>query len=267
MENIQHHTNIEHQTDSRIQELEKALAEAHNLIESLKASNTLANEFVSFAAHQIRGPIGAIKGYISLVLEGDFGDVPPGFAEPLNIVLKSTDNLGKTVNDFLDVSRIEQGEMRYYRKDFDLTHLANEAINEMKKIIEGKGLEIRLHISPEVLTIHGDKAKIKHVLLNLVDNACKYTDKGWIEISLAKNDRKVIFCVRDSGVGIRPETMPLLFQKFSRCIAAGKTNIHGTGLGLYVAKKMMEDQNGRVWAESEGEGKGSQFYVELDLIM
>jgi signal transduction histidine kinase len=76
----------------------------------------------------------------------------------------------------------------------------------------------------------------------------------------------VIFSVRDSGVGIKPETMPLLFQKFSRCSDASKSNIHGTGLGLYVAKRMLEAHNGRIWAESEGESKGSQFYVELDLV-
>ena len=246
--------------------IETELAKAREEIQALRESNAQKTEFVSLATHQIRGPLGAIRGYISLIIEGDYGQIPESLNEPLNIIFKSVDSLGKTVNDYLDVTRMEQGGMRYYRKDFDLSHLTFEAVSEMRMIIEGKGLELRLNISAEVLTIHGDKAKIKHILLNLLDNACKYTKNGWIEVSLNQKDSRALFCVRDTGVGIKPETIPLLFQKFSRDTEANKTNIHGTGLGLYVAKKMVEAQNGRIWAESEGEDKGSQFYVELDLI-
>ena len=157
--------------------------------------------------------------------------------------------------------------MRYYRKDFDFVNLVTDVVNEMKNSIENSGLELRLSISADQYVIHGDKTKLKHVLLNLVDNASKYTKNGFIEIGLNKSvDNKIIFSVKDSGVGIKPETMPLLFQKFSRCKDANMANILGTGLGLYVAKKMVEAQNGRIWAESAGEGKGAQFYVELDLV-
>ena len=116
-------------------------------------------------------------------------------------------------------------------------------------------------------SIHEDKAKLKQVFINLIDNATKYTKAGWIEIGLnPKGEDSVLFSVKDSGVGISKDTMPLLFRKFSRAKDAHGANILGTGLGLYVAKKMMEAQNGQIWAESEGVGKGSQFYVELKLI-
>ena len=242
------------------------LLRAQKIIEELKKSNELKDEFVSMATHQIRSPLGAIKGYISLITEGDYGVVLEELHEPLNIILKSVDTLGKTVNDFLDLSRINQGEMRYYKKDFDLADLVNEVVNEMRKQIIDTGLDLKINLSKENLIVHGDKAKLKHVLLNLVDNASKYTKTGFIKINLHRKNNKVVFSIKDSGVGIKPRTMPLLFQKFSRCIDASHTNILGTGLGLYIAKKMLEAQNGRIWAESDGENKGSQFYVELDLV-
>ncbi|MEI8124025.1 MAG: HAMP domain-containing sensor histidine kinase, partial [bacterium] len=160
------------------------LLRAQKIIEELRKSNELKDEFVSMATHQIRSPLGAIKGYISLITEGDYGVVSEELHEPLNIILKSVDTLGKTVNDFLDISRIDQGEMRYYKKDFDLAHLATEVVNEMKNEILNNGLDLKFNISTELLTIHGDKAKIKHVLLNLVDNAIKYTKTGYIKINL-----------------------------------------------------------------------------------
>jgi signal transduction histidine kinase len=246
---------------------QEELLRAQKIIADLKKSNEQKDEFVSLATHQIRSPLGAIRGYISLIIEGDYGVVSEELHEPLNIILKSVDTLGKTVNDFLDISRIDQGEMRYYKKDFDLTQLANEVVNEMKKEIMDTGLDFKINISTDPLIVHGDKTKLKHVLLNLVDNASKYTKTGFIKINLhRKNNDKVVFSIKDSGVGIKAKTMPLLFQKFSRCADASQTNILGTGLGLYIAKKMLEAQNGRIWAESEGENKGSQFYVELDLV-
>jgi signal transduction histidine kinase len=254
----------ESETDKTVKELQKELGKSQTLIEELKMANQRQSEFVSVATHQIRGPLGAIKGYISLMLEGDYGEIPEGLKEPLSIILKSTDSLGKTVNDFLDVSRLDQGEMRYYLKDFDLTDLVKEGINEMKTMINASGLELRLSIGEGPFLVHSDKAKLKHVLINLIDNANKYTKSGWIEISLTRNTpNTILFSVKDSGVGIKPETLPKLFEKFSRDKDANKTNIHGTGLGLYVARKLVEARHGRIWAESEGEGKGSQFYVEM----
>ncbi len=113
--------------------------------------------------------------------------------------------------------------------------------------------------------VHGDSQKLKQILVNFIDNSVKYTPKGFMTVSLSKNDstKKITFSVSDSGVGIAPTTLPRLFEKFTRAEDAQKTNIHGTGLGLYVARKMVEAHNGRVWAESPGEGKGSTFSLEL----
>lgn len=255
------------ESNEKLVELQNKISSIEKTNGELKEINHLKNEYISLATHQIRGPLGAIKGYVSLILEGDYGNVPKEFIEPLDIIFKSTDSLTKTVSDFLDVSRIEQGEMKYYLKDFNIVDLVNEVVNELKINIQKKGLELKLNIENGNYILHEDKTKLKQVLINLLDNSNKYTKTGWIEVGLKKNaENTVLFSIKDSGVGISKETMPLLFKKFSRAKDAHGTNILGTGLGLYLAKKMIEAQKGHIWAESLGEGKGSEFYVELNLL-
>jgi signal transduction histidine kinase len=226
----------------------------------------MKSEFVSLATHQIRGPLAAIKGYISLILEGDYGKIPETLKEPLNTVFKSTDSLNKIVTDFLDVSRIDLGQMKYEFTNFDFKNLVNDVIKEYKPNIDTKGLELRLNITDLPCPIKADPTKLKQALSNLIDNSSKYTKKGWLEVSVEKKGEKILFTVKDSGVGISKATLAILFQRFSRAKNANDSNILGTGLGLYIAKKMVEAHNGRIWAESEGEGKGAQFYVELKLV-
>jgi len=235
--------------------------------ERLKELDLMKSEFVSLATHQIRGPLAAIKGYISLMQEGDYGKVPKTFDEPLSTVFKSTDSLSRMVTDFLDVSRIDLGQMKYELTEFDFRDLVNEVATELKPNIDAKGLELRTKITEQACPIKADRTKLKQVLNNLVDNSSKYTKTGWLEISVEKKkDNNILFAVKDSGVGISQKTLSQLFQRFSRAKNANDSNILGTGLGLYIAKKMVEANNGKVWAESEGEGKGAQFYVEIPAV-
>jgi signal transduction histidine kinase len=248
------------------------------LYEELKVSNTkLANanirlqeldqqktEFISLATHQIRGPLGAIKGHASLALEGDYGPLADGPKKAFETIIHAAQGLVVVVNDYLDVSRIEQGKMKYDFSDFDLKDLAKEVVNEFLPTLAHKQLTLDLSCDQILqFPVHADRGKIKQVLGNLIDNSIKYTPEGHIRVCVEKKGDKVLFSVKDNGVGIKPEVLPNLFVKFSRAPDASKTNILGTGLGLFVAKKMIEAHKGRIWAESEGAGKGSQFYVEL----
>ncbi|MDD4803920.1 MAG: ATP-binding protein [Candidatus Pacebacteria bacterium] len=233
--------------------------------EKLKELDQLKTEFVGLATHQIRGPLTAIKGYLSMVLEGDYGEISKSIEDPLRVIFSSAESLSVVVSDFLNVSRIEQGQMKYNMEDYDIRELVEEVIKELKPNTESRGLQLKTEISTEPCIVHIDKEKVKQVINNLIDNSSKYTKEGSITVSLEKKDNsKVLLAIKDTGVGIAKETLPHLFEKFSRAKDAFKTNILGTGLGLYVAKKMMEAHKGRVWAESEGEGKGSQFYVEFE---
>ncbi len=248
----------------KIQKLAEDLEKAN---ERLKELDQLKSEFVSLATHQIRGPLTAIKGYASLIIEGDYGELPKSFKEPIDTIYESSQSLVVIVEDFLNVSRIEQGKMKYDFTSFDLRDLVNEVITEAQPIIEKKGLTISAIICPKPVLVKADRGKIKQVVGNIIDNSVKYTPKGSISVSLTadRTTNKALLQVKDTGVGIRAETIPHLFQKFSRAEDASKVNILGTGLGLYVASQMIKAHGGRIWVESPGEGLGATFFVELGL--
>ena len=248
----------------RIEKLAKELGAAN---ERLKELDQLKSEFVSLATHQIRGPITAIKGYASLMLEGDYGAVPESIKQPIETIAQSSGALAGIVQDFLDVSRIEQGRMKYEFTAFDLSKLVYDVAEELSPTIERKGLKIKLDVQQSI-TVEADKGKLRQVIENLIDNALKYTPQGFIYLTLTRAEGNIArLTIKDTGVGIKKETLPKLFQKFSRAEDASKANMLGTGLGLYVARQLIEAQKGRVFAESEGEGKGSTFSVELPLKM
>lgn len=244
--------------------LEKSNEELGSANGKLKELDQLKSQFVSLASHQIRAPLTAIKGYASMILEGDYGEMSAQIKNAINIIFQSTENLVKIVGDFLDISRIEQGRMVYDMKDFDLKELAENLIKELKPNIEAKGLSIDLNIEPrKKYDINADPNKIKQVIGNLIDNSIKYTPKGSITVSVHKQADKIFIDISDTGVGIPAEEIPKLFEKFTRAKGANDINVLGTGLGLYVAKEMVTHHEGKIWVESPGKNMGSTFHIEL----
>lgn len=230
----------------------------------LKELDQLKSEFVSLATHQLRSPLSSIKGYLSLIKEGDYGAINNEVSEAIDIVYKSTQNLITVVGDFLDVSRIELGKMKYDFVSFDFNQLVSQAVAELKPSVISSGLVMSYIVDQgKDYKIRGDQGKLKQVIVNLIDNAVKYTPSGNIKIYLSSAEKVIKLTIEDSGIGMSKELIPLLFNKFTRLEDATKANIHGTGLGLYVVKQMVEAHHGKVWAESDGPGKGSKFFVEL----
>ncbi len=234
----------------------------------LKELDVQKTEFVSFATHQLRSPLTAMKGYSSLILEGDYGDVAPDVRDAVQKIYESTNTLTNVVNDYLNISRIELGTMKYDMRPLDLKDMVREVAGELKPNIDKAGLDLTIQLDErQKFVVNADLDKFKQVVANLIDNSVKYTPQGSITVSLTKDPAKgvVLFAVKDTGIGMSAEIIPKLFAKFKRAENANKVNIRGTGLGLYVAKEIVKAHNGRVWAESEGEGRGSQFYVELPI--
>ncbi len=231
----------------------------------LEELNLQKTEFISIATHQLRGPLGSIKGYASMILEGDFDKPSEKMKGAVETMLRSAQSLAVIVDDYLDVSRIEQGKMKYDFSVFDLKEVVESVATEFKPIVSIAHLDLQFECEKgEPFLTRADKGKIKQVFTNLLDNSIKYTPTGSIAIKLEKKpDNIILFTINDTGVGINPEVIPQLFARFSRAPEASKTNILGTGLGLFVAKKIVEAHQGKVWAESEGQGKGSRFCVEL----
>jgi len=231
--------------------------------EKLKSLDKLKTEFVSLASHQLRSPLTAIKGYTSMLLEGDYGEINPEVKEKIERVMESSNNLTLVVEDLLNVSKIEQGGMKYEMVKFDFGNLVKKTTTDLSITAEKKGLKLTCEISDNYkYFVNGDEEKLRQVLVNLIDNSIKYTPKGEIETTLNINNNKILLSIKDSGVGIPKEVMGKLFEKFSRGEGA-KLNASGSGLGLYLVKEIVRAHKGRIWVESEGTGMGSTFFVEI----
>lgn len=254
----------------RLEKLRLKLEESNLKLEfandKLKDLDKLKTEFLSLASHQLRSPLTAIKGYTSMILEGDYGEINKEAKEVVERVFTSSQNLTKVVEDLLNVSKIEQGGMKYEMKEFNLGDLACSVAKDLSVTAFKKGLKIKLNCeNKKETTVNADENKIRQVVLNIIDNSIKYTKEGEIEVSVIKKDDKIIFSVRDNGMGMTKETKEALFKKFSRG-EGGKVDSSGSGLGLYLGKQIIEAHNGRIWVESPGSGKGSTFSFELNAI-
>ncbi len=251
----------------RLQELSLNLEKSNlNLAEAnekLKGLDKLKTEFLSLASHQLRTPLTAIKGYASMLSEGAFGNLDEKQDGAVKRIYTSAQGLVNVVEDLLNVSKIEQGGMKYEFSPTNLSTLVTQLFNEMKVPAETKTLDFSLEMDPhDAFIVNADATKLKQVFLNLTDNSIKYTMKGFVKISLKREGSSIVFTVSDNGMGISPETRAKLFEKFSRG-EGGKTNTGGSGLGLYLAQQIARAHKGDVTIESEGLGKGSKFIVTL----
>lgn len=234
--------------------------------ERLRVLDKAKSEFVSIASHQLRTPLTALKGFTSLLMEGDYGSIPESVREVLEKMRVSNDHLIHLVEDLLSISRIESGKMQYRLMNWDLSEIVRGVNDLLSNKAKEKGIELTLLPSgeriPEIL-IDGDK--IREVITNIVDNAIKYSNEGFVHVSVEKVASGVRVTVADSGVGIDPRDLPYLFEKFSRGHNTKRLSASGTGLGLFVARNIVKAHGGRIWAESDGIDRGSRFILELPL--
>jgi signal transduction histidine kinase len=245
---------------NRVEKLALELDDANKKLRQLEKQKT---EFVSIASHQLRTPLTAIKGYASMLLEGSFGELSVGVSSAVDKIYKSSQMLVVIIQDFLMVSRIEQRRVKYDFNTVEIRKLVREAVDEAMPDAEEKGLEIELQIDDTgVFSVNVDYEKMKQVFRNIINNAVRYTDHGFIKVvlSMNKENGKIRVTVSDTGIGIDKKTNSRLFKKFSR---GEKDSRLGSGLGLFVAKEIVKAHKGRIWAESEGLGHGSTFFVEL----
>lgn len=237
--------------------------------EKLKELDKLKSQFLSIASHDLRAPLTIIRNFMSLLLDGTYGKLPAAGQEGLQQVFDRATDMAKSVETYLNVSRIEQGRMKYDFIDVALVPLVTNAANAFKPNAEKKGLSFSFTAAPalEGKKAKLDVAKINEVLNNLFDNSIKYTPKGSIAAILEKKENVARLTIKDTGVGMSKETVGKLFQLFSTAENSRKVNTTSTGVGLYITKAHVAAHGGKVWAESEGEGKGSSFILELPLLL
>ena len=234
--------------------------------EQLRIIDQRKSEFVSIVSHQLRTPITALKGYASMILEDSYGKLSDEMRPPVEKIFHSASRLAQMVTEFLDVSKIEQGTMTYTFTSVDIGAMIADLGDDFKQVAEKKSLQFSVHIPEDIPFIAtADEGKIRQIFSNLIDNSIKYTPKGSVVVSVAKDEERgmIIVNLKDTGIGLSQDDIHHLFGKFTRGSGGQKQNTEGSGLGLYVAKNMLEAQKGNMWVDSEGPGKGSTFFIEL----
>ena len=247
----------------------KYLTDAMIWIEDITEAKMLErkkSEFVSVVAHQLRTPLSGIKWTLHMLISGDFGEMTN---EQKVFLMKSYENnerMISLVNDMLAADRIESGRMKYDLIRINIRDLVENVLFEVFPNAEKRRIKINFNSPPEEkFVVLVDPSKIRAVLQNLLENSIKYTmEGGAIYINISKQDSVVTVTIKDNGIGIPKEQKQQIFTRFFRAPNALKLEANGTGLGLYMVKKIVEQHGGKVWFESE-ENNGSTFYFSLPL--
>jgi two-component system, OmpR family, sensor histidine kinase VicK len=247
-------------------ELYEQLMKAH---EQLKMHDRMQKEFIDVAAHELRTPIQPILGLTQMIYskidEDEYPYTRKQQKELLEAVIRNANRLQRLTEDILDVTRIESQNLSLNLERINLDEIILNAINDTKRnqqINKNVILLYQQHDEGINYTIQADKGRLNQVMSNLISNAIKFTEEGSIIITSKKeeNENKVIVSVKDSGIGIHPEILPRLFQKFAT------KSYQGTGLGLYISKSILEAHGGKMWAENNPDGKGATFSFSLPIV-
>ncbi len=262
---------IEVKRKEELQMLSDELAIANDKLRQLDKAKS---EFISIASHQLRTPLTSIKGFGSLLLEGTYGVVPEAQRGALEKIYISNERLIQLVEDLLNISRIEAGRMEFDFQEAQIEDLVNEAVTTLE--LSAKAKSLYLHWEKPAVAMPKlkiDITKIKEVISNMVDNSIKYTQKGGITVKLEtstdwdaehkEHQSTVRVIVSDTGIGMDAEELAMIFEKFQRGKQVAHYHTDGTGLGMFIGRKIVAEHKGKIWAESDGKGMGSRFILEL----
>jgi signal transduction histidine kinase len=232
-------------------------------IEQMARVNKMKTEFVFVASHQLRTPLSAILWEIELLIKKRGDGLNEKQLESLNSISLLSGRMARLVSDLLDVARIDQGKLMLRKDETDLFAIVDEIIKVLDPLIQSKNLQVVFEKCRDRCSILGDAEKLRLVVENLVSNALKYSkNKGKIEIKIEKEGRDLIFSIQDDGVGIPASQQKMVFNKFFRSDNVVKYQTEGTGLGLYIAKNIVEQSGGKIWFQSK-ENVGTTFSFSL----
>lgn len=235
------------------------------LYRKMKEVDQMKDDFISMASHELRTPVTGIKGYVSMILDGTYGQVSDQVKTSLSIVENATDRLAVLVDDLLNVSRIEQGRIKITMEALNIAPIVKEIITELSVQAVAKKLELVYNPFQENFPpINIDPERLKQILINLIGNAIKYTPKGRVEVIIAEKSRgkTLEIKIKDTGIGMSAKDREKLFQKFYRVQNAATKEITGTGLGLWITKQLVELMGGTIMVDSM-ENSGTQFTIEF----
>jgi signal transduction histidine kinase len=224
----------------------------------LEIASQHKSQFLANMSHELRTPLNAILGYTELILDNIYGETPDKMREVLDRLQANGKHLLGLINDVLDLSKIEAGELTLDLTDYSLKEVVQTVFTAVESLATGKKLALTIDVAPNLSRAHGDERRLVQVLLNLVGNAIKFTDKGEVAINATMSDGSFTVAVRDTGPGIAPSDQDKIFGEFQQANNATTKRKGGTGLGLSIAKRIIAMHGGRIWVESDV-GKGSTF--------
>ena len=241
----------------KVEELQAAVYKA-------ESADRLKSAFLATMSHELRTPLNSIIGFTGILLQKLVGPLSEEQEKQLNMVQDSARHLLALINDVLDISKIEAGQVTLYTDKFDLADAIRISMEKVFPLAEKKGLLLSSVMVPERIEMVSDRRRIEQVLINLLNNAVKFTEKGKVHLQCQIIDKNVMISVSDTGIGIKAENIPTLFQPFKQVDSGISRQYEGTGLGLSICKKLVELLEGEIWVESEP-GKGSTFIFTLPL--
>lgn len=247
-----------------LEEEEKSRIQAEQSRERAERSEQVKAAFLASMSHELRTPLNAVINFTRFVLDGDTGPVNEQQQDLLGEVVGSAKHLLNLINDVLDMSKIEAGSLTLFIEDgINLNQILTSAASTGRSLLNGKPVSLELTVDENLPLIRCDRQRILQILLNVVSNACKFTESGTISITAQAVKDEVIIAIKDTGPGIALEDQAMVFEAFKQT-KSGLRQAGGTGLGMPIAKSLAEAHNGRLWLESEA-GKGATFSIALPI--
>lgn len=245
-----------------------ALENARQYIEQVETAaklievDQLKSEFLASMSHELRTPLNSIIGFADVLLEGLDGDLNERMEEDVRLIKNSGGHLRTLIGDILDMSKIEAGRMELRYEQVDMLQMAEDVLATTQPLATEKSLEMSLNIEGDVGFAEVDRTRIRQVLLNIVGNAIKFTEKGGVTIGMSAKAEYLLVSIRDTGIGIKEDHIPIVFEQFRQIDGSLNRTVGGTGLGMPITKKLVELHGGHIWVKSVV-GQGSTFYFTL----
>jgi signal transduction histidine kinase len=230
----------------------------------LEVASRHKSQFLANMSHELRTPLNAVLGYTELILDRVYGETPARMREVLERIQRNGTHLLGLINDVLDLSKIEAGQLTLTLADYSMKDVVANVQSAVESLAKEKGIGLRIELAPDLPSAQGDARKLTQVLLNLVGNAIKFTDAGEVAIRASAANGSITVSVRDSGPGISEADQAKIFEEFQQADTSITREKGGTGLGLTISKRIVELHGGRIWVESYL-GRGSTFFFALPL--
>ncbi|MCA9977378.1 MAG: GAF domain-containing protein, partial [Anaerolineales bacterium] len=242
----------------------KLYAEQVDISSQLRQVDQLKSEFLASMSHELRTPLNSIIGFADVLLEGLDGDLNARMEEDVRLIRDSGAHLRELIGDILDMSKIEAGRMELRYEMINMRQMAQDIMATANPLAQEKSLSLQLELTDDVNTVEADRTRIRQVLWNIMGNAIKFTEKGSVTLAMEVEKDELLVAIRDTGIGIKPEDVSIVFEQFRQIDGSLNRRAGGTGLGMPITKKLVELHGGRIWIESIV-GVGSTFWFTIPL--